>query len=126
MSLGKFRGNFARILKNLPVPESQEPAQTLFPVGHGHGNLSHGLHFRHVQIGRDDPLHLPELKFGQVVLGNGDIIPVDLAAGCALPTGQPHILLLVVGTVHDDLGCGLAVDGVVHLVLHGGEETLRR
>ncbi len=38
--------------------------------------------------------------------------------------GQPHVFLAVIGAVHDDLRRRLAVDGVVQLVLHGGEEAL--
>ncbi len=44
--------------------------------------------------------------------------------GRTFPMGQPHVFLPVIGTVDNHLCRRLTVDGVVHLVLHGGEKPL--
>ena len=49
---------------------------------------------------------------------------MDFPLGRTFPMGQPHVFLAVIGAIHDDFRRRLAVDGVVHLVLHGGEEPL--
>lgn len=41
-----------------------------------------------------------------------------------LPGRQPHIRLADIGTSGNQLGGSLAVSGVMHLVLHRGEEFL--
>ena len=46
----------------------------------------------------------------------------DLAFG---PAGEAHMGLGGISAPGDQLGGGVAVDGLVHLVLHGGEELLR-
>ncbi len=87
-------------------------------------NALHGIQFRHVQIGRNDTLHLPKLKPRQVVLCNGDIIFMDLPLGSPLPTGHAHVFFPVIGMLHDNFRCCLAMCGVVHLVLNGCENAL--
>ena len=77
----------------------------------------------YVEIGGDDAFHLHQFELVEIVLGNSNIVLVDFAVGCALPTCQPHVLLAVVGAVYDDLRRCLAVDGLVQLVLYGGKEA---
>ena len=71
-----------------------------------------------VQIGGDHPVQLPKLLFGEVVLGDGHVGFFDLAVRCVLPGSQAHVILRVVGALHDELGGGVPVYGKVHLVLH--------
>ena len=71
-----------------------------------------------IEKGVDQPAQI--LQF--LVLADGDVAGQDLAVGAAGPGGQAHVGLVGVGTGLDELGGGLAVDGVAQLVLDGGEE----
>ena len=63
--------------------------------------------------------------FSEIVFCHADIILLNLALGRVLPVGQAHVWLGGVGTVIDELGGGLAGDGVMELVLDGGEKGTR-
>ena len=65
------------------------------------------------------------LTIGEVVLGYGYIETLDFPSGSVLPSGQSHVLLLEIGTVHDHLCRCLAMHGAVHLVVHGSKEPFR-
>ncbi|MDA8181621.1 hypothetical protein OW715_07335 [Acidithiobacillus ferriphilus] len=43
---------------------------------------------------------------------------------CAFPSRQAHVRQSAIRAAGDQLGGGLAVDGVMHLVLHRGEKLL--
>jgi hypothetical protein len=49
---------------------------------------------------------------------------MDFPVGCTFPMGQAHVFLTMIGSAYNDLRRCLTVDGVVHLVLHGGEKPL--
>ncbi len=65
------------------------------------------------------------LTIGEVVTGDGYIETLDFPSGSVLPSGEAHVLLLLIGTVHDHLRRCLAMHGVVNLVLHGSKEPFR-
>jgi hypothetical protein len=61
---------------------------------------------------RRKALHLGQLELGEIVFGDGDIIFVNFPLGRPLPMGQPHAFFRVVGAIHNNFRCGLAVSGV--------------
>lgn len=46
---------------------------------------------------------------------------MNFPVGSTVPAGQPHVFLVVVGTIHDRPRCRLPVNG--KLVLHGSKEA---
>ena len=60
----------------------------------------------------------------EVVFGHHHIKLLDLAVGRVFPGSQAHAVFAGIGPRQNDLGCGLAVDGPVQLVLHGGKKAL--
>ena len=51
VGLRQFRRDFPCVLKDFPVPELEAPTQALFPVFHGHRDLSHLRVYREVRGG---------------------------------------------------------------------------
>lgn len=47
---------------------------------------------------------------------------MDFSVGCFLPAGQPHILLLMIGAIYNNLSRCIAMDSEMHLVQDGGNE----
>lgn len=60
------------------------------------------------------------------VLGDGNVVFVDLAVRRALPTSQTHVFLLVIRPIHGHLRCRLPVNGVMQFVLHGCKKAFGR
>ena len=83
-----------------------------------------GAGLSQVEEGVDQAAEVVEFITGEVVLADGDITWQDLAVGAVRPAGQAHVGLVGPGAGLDELGGGVAVDGVVELVLDGGEEAL--
>ena len=116
-------GDAPGALKDLAVVEVEEGVQAVGPVLHGHGDVAAGPGFGQVEEGVDQPAQVLQLGASEVVLADDDIAGQDLAVRTTRPGGQAHVGLIGVSPGADEFGSGLAVDGVVQLVLHGGEEA---
>ena len=79
-----------------------------------------GAGLSQVEEGVDQAAEVFEFIAGEVV----DVIWQDLAVGAACPSGQAHVGLVGGAAGGDEFGGGVAVEGVVELVLDGGEEAL--
>ena len=120
--IGLGLGDVARAVEDLAVVEIEEGIQALGPVFHGHGDLSAGSGLGQVEEGVDQAAEVFEFNAGEVVLADGNVAWQDLAVGAAIPCGQARVGLVGLGARGDEFGGGVAVDGVVELVLDGGEE----
>ena len=125
MQPGDFCRHPTRIPEKTVFEHFNEAVQAGFPVLHGQRDVALGHVLGEVQIGGDHAVQLPKLVLGEVVLGDGHVGLFDLAVRRVLPGGQTHVILRVVGALHDELGGGVPVHGEVHLVLHRGIEAFR-
>ncbi len=124
MLVGLGLGDVAGIIEDLTVVEVEEGIQSGGPVLHGHGDLPAGPGLGQIEEGADQTTEVVEFVADEVVLADGDVAAQDLALGAARPGGQAHVGLVGSSARGDELGGGVAVDGVMELVLDGGEEAL--
>ena len=117
-------GDVACAVEDLAVVQVEEGVEACGPVLHRHGDLTTGTGLGQIKKGVDQAAEVFELVVGEVVLADGHVAAQDLAVGAVRPTGQAHVGLIGPGAGLDELGGGVAVDGVVELVLNGGEEAL--
>jgi hypothetical protein len=106
--------------QDLPVVDVQKGVELGDPVAHVHRDAAHRLALGEDQVLLDQVVQGRQLVFGQIVLGDADVLLADLGPA---PVGQAHVRLVGIGAAVDDLGGGLAGDGPVHLVLHRLEEA---
>ena len=117
-------GDVACAVEDLAVVQVEEGVKACGPVLHRHGDLTAGTGLGQIKKGVDQAAEVFELVAGEVVLADGYVTAQDLAVGAVRPVGQAHVGLVGPGAGGDELGGGVAVDGVVELVLNGGEEAL--
>ena len=121
MVLGQVGRNTPGSTQNFPVIQCQKAFQLGHPVLHRHGNASRCLPFGKHQILFSQVVQSPQLFFRQIVFGHAYIA---FANARTVPVGQPHVGLAAVRALLDQLCRRMAVDGVVHLVLHRGKKLL--
>ena len=108
--------------QQLVAVELQKAVQTLCPVLHAHGDFPFCLQFGIVQIERHDALQIVHFLFAQVIFGHRHICFQDFSVRGILPSGKPHVFLVGIGPLIDQLCRRVAMHGIVHLVLDGLEE----
>ena len=111
-------------VEDLAVVQVEEGVKACGPVLHCHGGLTASAGLSQVEEGVDRAAEVLEFFAAEVVLADGHVAAQDLAIGAVRPAGQAHMGLVGSGTGGDELGGGVAMDGVVELVLDGGEEAL--
>ncbi len=104
------------IVQDLALVELEERIKPFRPIGHMHRSVTSRLILCIVQVHRDNAVQFGNLLLGQVVLRNVNIRLANRAAGGVLPGGEPHIGLVGINPIADDLRGRLAVDGVMQLV----------
>ena len=109
--------------QNFPVIQSEESFQLRDPVVHRHRHAALRLRLGKDKVLLHEVVQGAEFCLVKIVLRNGH---VRFTNAGTLPIRQPHVRQSPVGSGEDDLGGGLAVDGVVGFVLHRGEEGLRQ
>jgi len=117
---GELRRAAAGRAQNLAVVEGEKPVQLRDPVRHLHRDVSLGLALREDQVLLHEVVERPKLRLVEVVLGDAH---VRLAHARSLPRREARVRPAGVGALHDQLRGRSAVDRVVHLVLHRGEEV---
>ena len=117
-------GDVACAVEDLAVVQVEKGVKACGPVLHRHRNLTAGAGLGQIKKGVDQATQVVEFVAGKVVLADGHVTAQDLAVGAVRPAGQAHVGLVGPGAGGDELGGGVAVDGVVELVLDGGEEAL--
>ena len=125
VEFGGFHGDGALAFQDAAAPEREESVQTLDPVFHGHGDVAFGLVLGVVEVSGDDAGEAVELVLGEVVFGHADVVLLYFAFWGVFPRGQAHVRFGGVGASADELGGGLAGDGIVEFVLDVGEEGAR-
>ena len=122
MRLGDFGTDLACILQHAAVRGIDKTVQSYFPILHGHGHFALRHVFSHIQISVDQTRQLRHFRLGQVIFGDRHVEFLDLSCRPVLPGAQPHVGLVGVCTVINNLGRRLPMDGPMQLVLHGGKK----
>ena len=100
---------------------AQELVEEAIPIGQTDVLPAHGAELGLIQEHHGDAVEGVDLPRVQIVLGGAHVL---LEHAAAFPRVDAHVWLGGIGALANDFRCGQAGCGVVHLVLHGGEEAL--